>query len=521
MKRMRKIFSLLIVMVMLGLSVNVFAEEHTVSTDSDSHTYQIYQIFTGTYDAASGQLQDLKYGTNAKTGTAGESVSAADMAALAGIEANSYANDQERIADLLPFVDLTGDPVAEIGKEKEASASLEEGYYIIKDKDDSLVDPETYTLYLFKVLNDDLVIQPKSGTTTVSKTVTETADATGTTSAGQKGVDYDEGDSIPYSIDITLAENVTSYKTYTVTLTDTLSDGLTPPAEDEITVTLKDKDGNELTDDKYGTPTVEIDGQEITVTYTISCGADEAALGDEFAALNGAVINVSYSAVLNSEAVAGSAGNANTYSITYTNNPNGNDTGTTPDSAVYVYSYDLEINKVDGNEEPLAGAAFTLYKEVTEDHAGAETGEDIKAGLDQKVDASKLQDDKYYVAVEMEENVVTDAVTHKTATSIDAGNYVLIETTVPAGYNAYAGEEITITSTIDAETGKLTGLTVTPNTLNVGSDKAVITGTVENNSGTELPSTGGAGTTLFYVIGAILVIGAGVLLIARRRTDTK
>ena len=138
MKRMRKIFSLLIVMVMLGLSVNVFAEEHTVSTDSDSHTYQIYQIFTGTYDAASGQLQDLKYGTNAKTGTADESVSAADMAALAAIEDKLYANDQERIADLLPFVDLTGDPVAEIGKEKEASASLEEGYYIIKDTD---VDP--------------------------------------------------------------------------------------------------------------------------------------------------------------------------------------------------------------------------------------------------------------------------------------------------------------------------------------------------------------------------------------------
>ena len=554
MKRLKKMMALALAMVMvLAMSMTAFAANHAVSTTSTTHTYQIYQIFTGTYDATSEQLQNLKYGQNAKTGTEGESVSATDMAALDAIAKATYNNDQERITALSPYVDLTTAPIAEIGKGKEASASLAEGYYIIKDTDNSLEDPEAYTLYLFKVLSEDLAITPKSGTTTVDKDVTETNDTTGATTAEQKGADYDEGDSIPYSIDITLADNVHDYKTYTVTLTDTLSEGLTPPAASDVTVTFKKGSTDVAT--KFGTPTVTVTGQVITVTYTYGDGTN--AIGDED--LDGAVINVSYNAVLNSSAKTGVEGNPNTYTITYTNNPNGNDTGETPEKEVKVYTYELDINKVDGNNEPLQGADFTLYKEVTSTYEGAQTGAAIKTSLATGVDGSKLADAKYYVAVGMTESVaaaVTEAwiydgteygteadakaaaeaagadesavthreaaaggaVTHKTDTNIDAGNYVLVETTVPAGYNAYSGENITITSTIDAE-GNLTGLTATPATLTISSDKAVVNGEVENNSGSVLPSTGGIGTTIFYVVGAILVIGAGIVLVTRRRMD--
>ena len=99
----------------MAMTATVFAADHAVSTTSTTHTYQIYQIFTGTYDSTSGQLQNLKYGANAATGTTGNSVSATDMAALATIEGKTYASDQLKINDLLPFVDLTGTPVAEIG----------------------------------------------------------------------------------------------------------------------------------------------------------------------------------------------------------------------------------------------------------------------------------------------------------------------------------------------------------------------------------------------------------------------
>ncbi|MBR5932298.1 MAG: isopeptide-forming domain-containing fimbrial protein [Lachnospiraceae bacterium] len=517
MKRVKKMMALMIAVVMcISMSIAVFAADHEVSTTSTTHTYQIYQIFTGTYDSASGQLQNLKYGHNAKTGTEGNSVSATDMAALDAIAKAEYKNDQERITALSPYVDLTSTPIAEIGKGKEESANLAEGYYIIKDTDSSLSDPETYTLYLFKVLSDDLAITPKSGTTTVDKDVTETNDTTGVATAEQKGADYDEGDSIPYSIDITLAENVHDYKTYKVTLTDTLSEGLTPPAASDVTVTFKK--GTTDVADKFGTPNVTVSGQVITVTYTYGDGTN--AIGDED--LDGAVINVSYEAVLNSSAKTGVEGNPNTYTITYTNNPNGDDTGTTPERKVYVYTYELDINKVDGNNEPLQGADFTLYKEVTSTYTGAQTGAAIKASLATGVDGSKLEDAKYYVAVGMNENVIKDgdtvtAVTHKTDTNIDAGNYVLVETTVPAGYNAYAGQEIVITSTIDATTGELTDLTATPDTLTVASDKDVVSGGVENKSGSELPYTGGIGRTIFIVVGGVLVAAAVALLIVRKR----
>jgi len=517
MKHMKKVLALIIALTMVfAMGVTVFAADHTVSTNSTTHTYQIYQIFTGTYDATSEQLQNLKYGQNAKTGTAGESVSATDMEALDAIAKATYNNDQERITALSPYVNLTTTPIAEIGKGKDSSVILTEVYYIIKDTDNSLEDPETYTLYLFKVLNDNLEITPKDGTTTVDKTVTETNDTAGTTTPGKKGADYDEGDSIPYSIDITLADNVHDYKTYTVTLTDTLSEGLTPPAESDVTVTFKK--GTTDVAEKYGTPTVTVTGQVITVTYTYGDG--QSAIGD--VDLDGAVINVSYNAVLNSSAKTGVEGNPNTYTITYTNNPNGNDTGETPEKEVKVYTYELDINKVDGNNEPLQGADFTLYKEVTSTYTDAQTGADIKESLATGVDGSKLEDAKYYVAVGMTESVSAagGTVTHKTDTNIDAGNYVLVETTVPAGYNAYAGENITITSTIDAE-GNLTGLTATPATLTVSSDKAVVNGEVENKSGSVLPETGGIGTTLFVVIGAIIVCGAIVLLVARRRVNAE
>ena len=516
---MKKFLAILVAVMILAASMSALAAEGDpkISTDSTTHTYQIYQIFTG--EKSGDQLVNLKYGQNAATGTTGDSVSATDMAALAAIvekESNGqYADDQARIADLSGFVTLSN-PVAEIGKGKQASAELPVGYYIIKDTDNSLQDPDTYTLYLFKVLDEDLTITPKDGTTTVDKTVTETNDSTPKITTSVKGADYDEGDSIPYSINITLAKNVTDYKTYTVTLTDTLSAGLTPPAKAGITVTLKDKNGTTITG--FGAPTVSVSGQAITVTYTVS-GVDGAAIGEDGKALNEAVINVSYEAVLNANAVVGVEGNPNTYKIEYSNNPNNTDNGETPEKKVKVFTYDLEIEKKDGNDQPLAGAVFTLYKVVPSDTPNAVQGSEITTTLGTSIQTGKLDANKYYVPVSMTETVGNKKVTHKTDTTIDAGDYVLIETTVPAGYNAYEGMEITITSTIDAD-GNLTGLTATPSTLSVSAGKKdVVAGTVVNQSGAVLPETGGIGTTIFYIGGSVLVLLAVVLLVTKRRMN--
>lgn len=521
MKYVKKLMVLTLAFAMfMAMSAAVFAVDHTVSTTSTTHTYEVYQIFTGT--KSGDQLVNLKYGANAKTGTSGASVSKADMESLAAIEAKEkageYANDQARIADLSPFVDLATTPVATLGKNGDASADLAEGYYIIKDKDGTVTDPDTYTLYMFKVLDDNLVIDPKDGTTIVEKTVTETNDTAGTTTAEQKGADYDVGDSIPYSIDITFAKNVNEFKKYEVELSDTLSAGLTPPEQTDVTITFKDKNGTDIDTAVYGSPAVSIDGQKITVTYEFGNG--QTAIGTSTCPLNEAVINVSYSAVLNDAARTGVEGNPNTYTLKYSNDPNNDTYNETPEKEVKVYTYELEIEKKDGNQEPLQGAGFTLYKVVTADYDGAQTGAAIKANLATGVDAAKLSDTGYYVPVTMNETATSSKVTHKTDKKIDAGDYVLIETTVPAGYNAYAGENITITSTIDAE-GNLTGLTATPSTLSVSSDKALVSGSVINESGAELPETGGIGTVIFYVLGSILVIGSAIVLISRKRVQSK
>ena len=535
MRKMRKLLAIILsvtVALTMGLAMTSLsfaaATEHTVSTASTTHTYQIYQIFTG--EKSGNQLVNLKYGKNAKTGTEGNSVKKEDMATLATIEKKTYSDDQAKITDLTPFVDLSTTPIATIGKGKDSSAKLAEGYYIIKDTDNSLSDPETYTLYLFKVLDGDLTITPKDGTTTVDKKVTETNDTTATVTADQKGADYDEGDSIPYTIEINLAKNVTDYKHYTVALTDTLSEGLTPPAKADVVAKIYDKDGAEVT--TLGTPTVNVNGQVITVSYEQGTAESTTALGSNYAKLNEGKIVVTYSAVLNSKAKKGEEGNPNTYTITYSNNPNGNDTGVTHEKTVKVFTYDLTIEKVDGNNQPLSGAAFTLYKEVagtttgegdeatTTYPEGAQTGAAIKERLNEGVNASKLADGKYYVPITMAETVGTEKVTHKTSKTIDAGKYVLIETTVPSGYNAYAGMDIELTSTIDAD-GNLTGLTATPTSLTVKTDKSGAEGTVKNDSGATLPSTGGIGTTIFYILGALLVIGCGIVLVARRRMTAK
>ena len=227
MKKFKKMMALAIAMVMvLSMSISVFAANHEISTTNTKHTYEIYQIFTGTVD--NGKLTSLKYGQNTKGRTIGDPVSQGDVETLNGIAdaGNTAALDQADIAAIIPFVDITGNPIAEVGKDKEASASVPEGYYLIKDKDNSLSDPEQYTLYLIQVLDDDLAITPKSSTTTSDKKIKDINDSTDTAVGDvQDSADYDIGDNVPYVLTANLAGNVSAYKKYHITFKDTLEAG--------------------------------------------------------------------------------------------------------------------------------------------------------------------------------------------------------------------------------------------------------------------------------------------------------
>ena len=208
----------------------------------------------------------------------------------------------------------------------------------------------------------------------------------------------------------------------------------------------------------------------------------------------GSTIYVEYTSTLNENAVLGSAGNPNTMHLTYSNNPNGTGTGQTPDDKVIVFTYQVVVNKVDPENMPLAGAQFTLEKYDADSADWTSVGEATLSGED----------------------------TTFTFTGLDDGQYRLTETQTPAGYNTIDPITFTVTAAHDetSDNPQLTSLSGNADTGTITFTPALPTGSlttnVVNEAGAVLPSTGGMGTTVFYVAGAVLVLGAGACLVLRQ-----
>ena len=209
-------------------------------------------------------------------------------------------------------------------------------------------------------------------------------------------------------------------------------------------------------------------------------------------------ITVEFTAKLNEKAVIGSAGNPNEAKLEFSNNPyDEKDHTSTPWDKVTVFTYKIIANKVNEKGVALDGAGFTLYKYVK--------GE--------------------YVPVSNE----IKGVTTFTFSGIDAGKYKLVETTVPTDYNKAPDLEFEVVATYDTNSADptLTKLEVKNSegqvisgenmTFTVNEKAGSVTTDVVNKSGTELPSTGGIGRTIFYVVGGTVMAAAAILLVVKRR----
>ena len=505
MKHIKKLASLLLVLVMVfALATTAFAEETTysitINNSAKDHTYEAYQIFTG--DLSGTTLSNIVWGSG---------VSEAGQTALGDAAAKAETLKTEADAKafakaVAPYLTTAAGSANTVTDGKYVISGLAAGYYLVKDQDGSLTgDNDSYTEYIIQVVGN-VTATPKSDVPEVQKKVKDINDSTDTTKTDwQDSADYDIGDSIPFQLKATLANNVSSYTTYKVVFHDTLSKGLTYNNDAKVYI-----DGTE-TNGFTVTATVNADG---TTTLTVSCD-DVKALG----AGNSSVITVEYTAKLNENAVLGSAGNPNEVYLEYSNNPNksekgNNETGETPKDVVIVFTYKTIINKVDSEKAPLTGAAFKLEKLIKGKDGAADTWTTVK------------------------EFTVDETTTSFTFSGLDDGQYKLTETKTPAGYNTIDPIYFVIEATHDAtaDTPALTvlkayltdangnkqtemkdGESVNIDLGTVDLTAGSITTTVVNKSGSELPSTGGIGTTIFYVLGGVLVLAAVVLLVTKKR----
>ena len=507
-----------------------YAGQVTVNKTSaaDTLSYKAFKLFNATKNA-DGSISDITW-ANDDVKAAVEGVIKAKDATYAGttaqaaadwiaaqvtgtdattiVASDSIANEIARAVD-----DLTTSVAVPAGEPTE----LTSGYWLIvanADATDGATDL-TGTSPIFAVVGDDaLTITPKTSTPTVDKTVKSDA-----TDEFGKVADSQIGQVVEYKLVGTVASNIATYDTYSYTFTDTLSAGLELTGTNDVKVAI---DGEDVT----ANADISWTGNVLTVSFDnlLDAKADITAAS---------TVTVTYKAKLTAAALIGGAGNDNTVTLTYSNNPNADSTGTSTPSTVRNYTYKLHLVKSDKDtNEKLAGAKFTIQA----------TGADDAASTNLYVQADGTLGNTAY-------EFTTDANGVIDIAGLDAGTYTVKETQAPAtgsddtSYKPLADFTFTITpgygTATDAQAlanlelavagnaNVIAGLdTSDDNTLNADVDSAIVLGdgqvnvTVANEKTIKMPLTGQQGIALAVGAGLAIVI-ASVVSLNRRRRDEK
>lgn len=504
-KATRKIFALLLALVMMmGFSITIFAQDVsggsgsgtiTISNAAKGETYEIYKLFdasvTGAADGSIVYTGDIPSDLEAYFSKSDSGYISATDAAYADSAAKSGMSDGLRSA----LADWTNSTSPLVYTESDGSqlnfTGLSYGYYVVtttQGKQAITVDST----------NPTATIVDKNSTTPsgLEKTVDDT--------------DVNIGDTVTYTVTFitsnydgsgTAAKKILSY-----TIKDTLPDFLEDVTVNSIIV---DNDGNSETTNDQSDVTAQFYDKEITLNWY-----DED--NDSFYYDNGATVTITYTAVVSEDAEIDGDGNTNKVTVSWTL-----DDETTKEEELEetetIYTYAIALKKIDGEGNPLAGAVFQLpfFVKTTPDTDGAYIYAGIKEGEGLTNTLTTLADGLIIVK------------------GVASGTYEIRETQAPAGYNRRTDPvEVTATQTgntttnswiildengniVDNETSTTQKVTVTIDDISASVEFVV------NKAGTALPSTGGTGTTMIYIIGAVLVIGAGVLLVVHRRMSTK
>ncbi len=517
MKKMKKFASILLALVMaMALTVPAFAVEGdettpttgsiTVSNPVEGETYTAYKIFDVKYSGKNYSYtikSDSKwYSTVNAYATETNGLTLTEAAGVPGEYYVTVDTDKFSAADFantlskVSRTDMSGTPLEKDSEGKLVATGLDLGYYFVTSSVGALCDLTT---------------------TNPNATVTEKNDI-----PFDKTIDVhtvEVGQTVTFTLTAKVPD-ATAFEKFTYQMKDTMSEGLTFDGVNSISVSTVSKDveeGSVLTTPGTNLTsywTAETVGNGFTLNFDVKSMQDN---GIEV----GTWIVVTYTATVNDGAIADIE--ENDAKLIYSHNPSNSEDTKERDDKEYVYSAKLEINKDNKAGQPLAGAEFVLYKkggtdgntnlyyrwnEATDDKAEHITWvEDIK--------------DATHVTTEIVgEGEDAKAVAY--FNGLKDGTYYLKETKAPEGYNPLPEDlSVTIKGTpVLTENG--TGVPTAGMDVEATLQAALTTvQEVENDTGAQMPETGGIGTTIFYTLGGLMVVAAGVLLVTKRRMQSK
>ena len=485
MKYMKKLMTLLAVLTLaLAMAVPAFAEtttptKYTITSNNGTGNYAAYQIFKG--DLHEKTLSNIEWGDNVTDEGRTKFGNAADKAKTITTEADAKAFAVE-VAKYLT------DPAAGTGTDSITVSGP--GYYLIKNT--SVGEGEVFTDYILQVVKD-VEVNPKSGKPTLDKQIKHNDN-------GKWGVvgDNQIGDTVEFRT-LTTVPIVSGYTQYTYVIHDEMSAGLTSNVRSNEDVTIKVNDETVLDKNYY---TVTVDGtnaNKFTVTVDVLNAIKDGKM------VEGNTLYTYYTGILNEKAKVYNDGKQdNKAYLEYINNPHDHaTTNSTPVKVVYDWTFKMGVKKVDGADgTPLTDAKFVLSKEKNCD-LGAIGDDGQPHNTENLISLIKNSDGSYTVAPAGYNGSVVNVITAGDITINgldDATVYYLYETKAPAGYNRLtAAVRFEITATYSDAGDNCTSVTATVNN-DVQSSVSV---NVRNNKGSTLPSTGGIGTTLFYVLSLI------------------
>ena len=454
----------------------------TITGANAGHTFEAYQIFTG--KVSGNTLSDIEWGSGVSDG--GKTTLGDAKEKAKGLNDSNSKEFAYAVSGYL--TDPAGSANTQDNSENYVISGLKPGYYLVKDKGPT-TGQDSYSKFILQVVGNKTVAVKKQVPESYKK-VMDKNDTTGTTTDWQDSADWDIGDRVPFQLTGTVASDYKEYKAaYQLVFHDTLSEGLTFD-RNSVKVYTNDSDN-------------PIDPSQYTVTYSATDGRTFDVTINDVKALDDTVekIRVEYYATLNENAVIGSAGNPNKMYMNFSNNPNstqGGETGKTPEDTVIVFTYKAIVNKRDSSNNPLTGAKFTLSKKVNGNY----------------VEVTKV------LATE-------NGGTTFTFTGLDDGEYKLEETTTPEGYNTMAPIEFKIEATHDETSANPQLITLTGNKLNgdvlfnTNPAEGTLKTDVKNYKGSELPETGGMGTTVLYAAGTLMILAAAAFLVMKKKAESK